>query len=357
MKTLVIVLSCGQLCCFAEITWFTQSQEGEFSADLLAADDIQIQSYRLAYSGAEGPWNLVLDGGWNHYQVDYVPVLSGTSESLAESTIRAGISLEYKWNQEWSSSLSWNGYEGFSDYRSLWISQFYQQFFEGFQEYETPDPHGNSIRASTVWNYQPGAGKAELSLQYSNDQIAPGWSFNPAIAAPEAGLENLETSVGRLRVEQVINPWLKSEILLNWQDTTARENRYGINNTWAAAVGDVGFRLSGGYTEEAPAFDAYYLSSLCEWNFRPQWTVFGGYRIYRDSGEIEASGFNAQAPALDSSEVFVGALWERGDLNVSATVGYLKTNYDKLDEDNQFFGNLYKDRDWLSMRIAAFYSF
>jgi hypothetical protein len=115
--------------------------------------------------------------------------------------------------------------------------------------------------------------------------------------------------------------------------------------------------LSGGYTEEAPALEAYYLSSLCEWNLRPQWTIFGGYRIYRDTGEIEASGFNAQAPALDSSEVFVGVLWERGDLNFSGTVGYLQTNYDQLDEDNQFFGELYKDRDWLTLRIAATYSF
>lgn len=357
MKTLVIVSSLGQMLCSAEIPWFAQAKEAEFSAELLAADDIQVQSYQLSYSGAEGPWKLGVDVGWNQYQIDYVPVLFGSSVSLDEGTRQAGISLDYKWNERWTSSVYWNGYDGFGDYRSLWISQFYQQFFETFSQYERPDPHGNSLGASTAWNFQPGTGKAELSLQYRHDHIAPGWSFNPVIAAPEAGEETQETILGKLRVEQVINPWLKSEIAVNWQDTSARENRYGINTTWAAAVGDVGFRLSGGYTEEAPALEAYYLSSLCEWNLRPQWTIFGGYRIYRDTGEIEASGFNAQAPVLNSFEVFVGVLWERGDLNFSGTLGYLQTNYDKLDEDNQFFGKLYKDRDWLTLRIAATYAF
>lgn len=356
MKALVILLF-GQSLALAASPWFTQSKESEFSADLLAADDIEIQSYRIAYSGAEGPWTLSLDAAWNRYQLDYVPVLFGTSESLEESTAQAGIALEYEWNKQWSSSLSWSGYEGFSEYRSVWISQFYQQFFEGFSEYETPEPRGYSIGASTIWNYLPGTGKAELSLQYGQNQIAPGWSFNPEIGAPEAGPEILETISAKLRVEQVINPWLKSEFALSWQDTTAREYRYGINNTWAAAVGPVGFRLSGGYTEEAPAYDAYFFSSLIEWNVRPQWTLFTGYRVYRDSGEIETSGFNAQAPALDTSEVFAGVLWERGNLNISGTIGYLQTNYDKLDEDNQFFGKLYQDRDWLTLRIAASYTF
>lgn len=77
--------------------------------------------------------DTLLDAAWNRYQLDYVPVLFGTSESLEESTAQAGIALEYEWNKQWSSSLSWSGYEGFSEYRSVWISQFYQQFLKGFQ--------------------------------------------------------------------------------------------------------------------------------------------------------------------------------------------------------------------------------
>lgn len=57
MKALVILLF-GQSLALAASPWFTQSKESEFSADLLAADDIEIQSYRIAYSGAEGPWTL-----------------------------------------------------------------------------------------------------------------------------------------------------------------------------------------------------------------------------------------------------------------------------------------------------------
>ena len=125
----------------------------------------------------------------------------------------------------------------------------------------------------------------------------------------------------------------------------------------AAAAGPLGFRLTGGYTGESPSFEAFYGSALVEWNFLPQWSVHTGYRIYQDNGEIESSGFNALAPGLDSNELFAGIKWDRGDFAISANIGFLETNYEPLSEDNEFFGNLYKDRDWVTFRLAASFQF
>ncbi len=351
-----IVLLCPSLLA-AEISWFSGLQQADVSAELLSSDDIEVQSYRVAYLGTEGPWTIDASLGLNRYSLDYVPVLFGTNTNLQENAYNANLGLTRKWNDHWQSGVTLGFYEGFSEYRSIWIAEFYRQFFGSFPEYASTDPSGAAFGASTTWNYLPGTGLAEFSLRLARDHIAPGWEFNPELGVPTAGNDELNSLTGILRIEQALNGWLKTELALSARSLTDRETRYSVRNSWAAAAGPVGIRLTGGYTEEAPAFDAFYGSALIEWNISAKWNVFVGYRAYNDSGEIEATGFNAQAPGLDSTEIFAGVLWDRGDLSVSGTVGYLETDYAELSEDNRFFGNLYRDRDWLTLRLAASYSF
>jgi hypothetical protein len=58
---------------------------------------------------------------------------------------------------------------------------------------------------------------------------------------------------------------------------------------------------------------------------------------------------------VNSTEVFTSLLWDNGDFAVLASVGLLDTDYDDLSEDNEFFGNLYRDRQWWTFRLAAFH--
>lgn len=357
MKTFIILILACQTVVTAEELWFSGLQEIEASGEVLTANDIAVESYRLAYSGVEGPWTLDLGLGLNHYGIDYVPVLFGDSLRLGEETWQGDIAVTREWNKEWSNTLSFRGYEGYADYRSVWIAEFYRQFFGAFDQYAAPAPSGYAFGVTTAWNYLPSSGKAELNLEFGKDEIAPGWSFNAEIGEPEADLDTLDTVNGGLRVEQAINGWLKSELAFTARETTDREPRYSIRNAWAASSGPVAIRLTGGYSEEAPTFDASYGSIQIEWKFLPQWSLHSGYRLYADSGEIEASGFNAQAPELDSSEIFAGILWDRGDLAISGSIGFLDTDYADLSEDNQFFGNLYRDREWWSARLAVSYRF
>ena len=53
----------------------------------------------------------------------------------------------------------------------------------------------------------------------------------------------------------------------------------------------------------------------------------------------------------------VQRLWDRGDLALSGGIGFLDTDYDALSADNQFFGNLYRDREWWTFRLAASFTF
>lgn len=357
MKTLTLVLLFFPSLAVAADFGLSGPQEAKATGEAISSSDIKIQFYQLSYSGTEGPWKLEAGIGWNEYDLDYSPVLFGSDETLGEETAQFNLGVTCQWNPEWSGTLSFRAYDGFADYRSIWIAEFYQQFFGGFEEYYSPDPHGHSFGTSVKWDYLPGAGSAVLSLDFGRDEIAPGWSFNSELGKPEADREVLDTVSGSLRVEQALNGWLKTEAELTIRQTTDRDARFGLRNSWAAAAGPFGFRLSGGYTEESPSFDALYGTALVEWKFLPQWSAHVGYRIYQDSGEIQASGFNALAPPVDSTEIFTGLLWDRGDLAISGGVGLLDSDYDPLSEDNEFFGNLYRDREWWTFRLAASFNF
>ncbi len=357
MKKLTFLLLAAASFADAADGWFTGPQQVEFTAEGLSASDILIQSYQLNYSGSEGPWELEVAVGSSQYDIDYSPVLFGTNQHLSENTETFSISLTREWSDQWSNTLTLGAYDGYADYRSIWIAEFYKQFFEDFSSYYDPDPHGQSVRWDTVWNYLPGSGTATLGLGFGRDEIAPGWSFNSAVGEPEPGRESLDTFSADILVEQALNPWLKTDLALTFRQISERDPRFGIANTWIAATGPVAFRLTGGLTSEAPSFDALYGSALVEWNFLPQWSARLGYRIYSDNGEIESSGFNALAPPVDSNEIFTSLLWDNGEFAVLASVGLLNTDYDDLSEDNEFFGNLYRDREWWTFRLAASYRF
>ncbi len=357
MKRLPCLLLAFHSLAYGADDWFSGAQSVEGTAEFISSSDIDVGFIQANYSGTEGPWTFEAGVGYTEYNLDYVPVLFGFDNSLSEETSQVALSLTRQFNPAWSSTLRFRNYEGYSDYRSIWIAEFYKQFFGAFPTYYDPDPHGNSIGAAVEWDYFPGTGKAVLTFDYGRDEIAPGWGFDSAIGQPEPGRERLSTSIASLRIEQVINPWLKTEGEVLVRQTTDRDARYAFRNGWAAAAGPVGFRLTGGYTSESPSFEAYYCSALVDWTFLPQWSVHAGYRFYQDNGEIEASGFNALAPGLDSNEFFTGVKWDRGDLAISANIGFLNTNYEPLSEDNEFFGNLYKDRDWVTFRLAASFQF
>ncbi len=337
--------------------WFTGAQDVEFAAESLSTSDILIQSYQLSYSGTEGPWTLEVGVGSSLYDIDYSPILFGTDQHLSENSENFSISLSRKWNAQWSNTLTVAAYDGFADYRSIWIAEFYKQFFGDFASYYGPDPHGQSVSLETVWEYLPGSGSATFALGFGRDEIAPGWSFDSAAGVPAPGRESLDTFSGNILVEQAINPWLKTDLAFTFRQTSERDPRLGLANTWVAATGPVAFRLTGGVTSEAPSFDAIYGSAMVEWNFYPQWSARLGYRVYSDNGEIESSGFNALAPPVDTDEVFTSLLWDNGEFAFLASVGLLNTDYDDLSEDNEFFGNLYRDREWWTFRLAASYRF
>lgn len=333
-------------------TWFPNGKTVETTVEGLVASDISVVSGGLDFTGADAPWRVEAGFAWNQYTLDYVPVLFGTNESLEESTGLVDLAVAREFAGDWEASLRARAYDGFAEYRSVWIAEYYRQLFGGFAEYEGPDPHGHALGASLRWDYATG-GLATASFDFGRDTVAPGWEFDGATGVPVAGSQVLDTVGGGVSLDQAINPWLKTRLDVSIRRTTDRSVRYGVRNEWAAAWGEWAVRLGGGHTGESPSFDAWYGDALCEWNFQPHWYLHGGVRAYTDSGEIETSGFNALAPGLDSVELFTGLLWDKGDVAIGGGVAFLAADYADLDANNQFFGNLYRDRDWMTFRFSA----
>ena len=357
MKSTLIFILVSSGCAMGSIPWFTGEKELELSGESLSSGDIDILTSSARFSAVSGDWTV--NGDWSHatYREAYVPVLFGTEKTLTEQTFQTRLGVTREWGREWSGTLSMSAYDGYSDYRSIWIAEYYRQLFGAFPAYDEPEPAGYSVSAASSWNYLRGSGTAKASLFYALDEIAPGWSFDAAAGVPAPGEDTLETLGGSLTVDQAVNGWLKTRWMFNARNTTDRDLRFGVVNSWAATTGPFAFRVTGGYSDESPTFDASHVAAIVEWNFMPEWSASIGVRTYRDSGEIQSSGFNALAPPVQSSEIFGGLAWDRGDLAASVGIGLLESDYDPLSEDNEFFGNLYKDRDWLTVRLAATWKF
>ncbi len=50
-------------------------------------------------------------------------------------------------------------------------------------------------------------------------------------------------------------------------------------------------------------------------------------------------------------------LWKGEAAAVRLSLGHYDTRYDALSADNLFFGNLYRDRDFLTARLACTFYF
>ncbi len=329
----------------------------DLSGETLHSSDITVYSTQLSYENKTGPWTLDLNLGRSEYSLDYRSAFSVETPRLEEETNQASIDLSRQWNENWSSGVNARIYDGFGEYRSIWIAEFYRNDFSGASSYRSPDPHGFGYGVNTRWDYAPGSGSLTASANYGKDVIAPGWDFSLVTFQPEATPDTLETLSASLRLDQAINGYLKTSLTANTRAITAREQRYGVENSWSAAYEKYAARAVFGYAQENPNFSARYAGLQLEWNFLPQWYLNAGWRVYNDSGEIETSGFSTAAPGLDTTEYSAGVVWDRGDWAFNLTAAFLDSDYGALDRTNRFLDGLYQDREWYTLRLAASYNF
>jgi hypothetical protein len=339
------------------------TRKGEAAFEAMLASDIQITATALNYGQKTGnrEWNV----GYTHRSQtqDYEPFplfdFLGYSERLREDYDGG----QAAWRQQVADSLTVNAaagiYKGFTDFRSLWLANYYKQQFNFFPDYEEPEPGGFNTFNGLRWEYQPTTGFVEAGFLYANDEIAPGYEMDPITGDLVRGREILHTYAPSLKFENVFTSRLRVLNELGLAITSGREARYSYRGSINLALWERWtWRSSGGYTHEDPTLRAWFAGSTLEFEFAPKWLVNISALYYRDTGEIENSLFiSTAAPGLQTWQTGAGLRYagEKFSFHLSAAPTW--ANYEPVEVGTRPFTNLYQDRTWISVMAAMLIEF
>ncbi len=327
-------------------------------SSVLWADGIVLSEHALGGRITSDPFDVGLTVGYSTFDLDYEPSIFGADTTLTEDRTTYALDGRVTLASQWDLVGSVAYYDGFSDYRSLWISEYYNQLFGGVPSFVDPAPKGVSYTLGLEWEYIPIMAKVRLTGGYGKDTIAPAYDIG------ENGLErsrpDLYTKLLQLQTENVLSSRVVVQNTFQYTDTTNREKRWTAQTGWNIALADALYlRLLGGYAVEQPSFEAYHIGGTLEYQVADEWFVRVNARYYEDTGEIENSlgGFTSSAPGLESFEFGAGLRWQGVHSALNLYAGYYQTNYDALAEDNLFLQNLYADRRWGLVQLSYTYSF
>jgi len=334
----------------------------DVEGEALIASDITVLRTSASYEQERGDITVGATLGYTDFDVDYSGSGPTVDSNRSESNRVGQLDLGWKANPNLEITALGRAYDGYPDYRAIWIAEFFRQTSPSQLGYQPPNPWGWAVGAAVAWDMVPGATRVTVDVGYGEGHIVESWGF-PAVFPPgppilERGIARLDTVSGGVVWEQAVNGWLKTENSFRISKITDREPRIQVQTSWAAALGQkVTVRVNAGATRERPDFEAYYAGGLVDVELLPAWHVSLHGRYYSDTGEIETSGRTTAAPDLQSYEIGASLLYDKGDLAVRVYGGLFPSFFGALDVENFVFGDLYRDREWWVTRLAISYSF
>jgi len=280
--------------------------------DVLSSDDIDIERYSADFEISLGDTTI----GVGYQRTDFEVGFAGPrfdDTTLNESTDSYSLSLAQKWNETYSSSLSLSGYDGFTNFRSIWFPEFFSQeaaFFPGFRD--LGDPFGYSIGLTNTYTFDNTLDSIDLSLSYSRDRIVPAQqiAFDP-FTGPfiDIGDNTIETFV----VGLTGNFYLTNKITSQWSarasfisDRDVR-TQYRVRTAWNP-FHELTIRTDLGATIEKPDFEGFFAGVTVDYQILDSLTASIGYRFYTDTGDITAANSDRAAPEFDSREISASLL-------------------------------------------------
>ena len=329
----------------------------------MVASDVQTTSTSIRYGEKKGgtEWNTRFT--YNSIAEDYEPFTDFDGQTSPRSLYESYFAGQADIRQKLSDTLTLSGsgsvYDGFTDYRSLWFSEYYRQRFSADPLYYPSNPQGFAASTALRWEYQPTTGFVDAGFAYAYDQIPPGWdqpggtAQNPTPSL-EHGRDILHTYSPSLKFENVLTRRVRTLNEFQLTLTTSRDARYSYRGSVNIALGERWvWRTSGGYTHEDPTLRAYYFGAALEFEITPQWLVNLSGLYYHDTGEIENSNsLSTAAPGLQTRLVGLGLRYLGEQSSFSLSVAPLWSDYKPLAVGTRPLTNLYKDRTWILVQAA-----
>jgi hypothetical protein len=160
-------------------------------------------------------WDAALT--YTAYKVDYEPFrpfdrLLGFAQRLHEDRIGGQATLRPKLAESFTLILSGGAYEGFQDYRRVWIDNYYRQQYDNPNfppippGYTEADPKGWNVAGGFRWEYWPATGFLEARAGYNLDVVAPGYVLDTSrpVDPLVRGQDRLQTPSLKVSFENVL---------------------------------------------------------------------------------------------------------------------------------------------------------
>lgn len=335
----------------------------DLETDGLFSGDIDIVSSRLAIEQTRGPWRFRGRVSRVDHRVDYTPTFVTSPVTRREDAQSYDLLVERTLSPEFALIGTVSYGQGYADHRSIWISEFYDQFNRLNPAYREADPGFFSGSLGLQWNYDPGRSFVSLTFAQTDTNIVPGWETRVDGLTGDAFLfsadDTLRTFGGTLIWNAAVNSRLRLQQTVRIGRTDTRRIRTQVQSELAYAMtDDLTCRLQVGGAHEDPTLIARYGGATLVYDFSPQWQANLSYRYYEDTGEVNTANFNTAAPGLVSREIAAGLRWSNGSTSVLASVGLYETDFESVQgTGNVFFSGLFRDRSFTAVRLAITHKF
>ena len=337
--------------------------KGGVAFETMFTSDIQLRTVNFDYGQQHGGTEWKFSYTYNSYGVDYEPYAPfdfiGYPERLDEDYHAGQLSARQKLGERVTLSGGGGIYTGFTDYRSLWLANYYKQQFDFVPGYSAPDPAGFNVATGLRWEYQPTTGFLEANYFYARNEIAPGYEFEPLLGQAVHGRDILHTYAPSLKFENILTSRIRTLNEFQLTFTSGREPRYSYRGSVNVALGERWvWRTTGGYTHENPTLRAWNAGSTFEFELAPRWLVSVSGLYYHDTGEIENSLFiSTAAPGLAIWQGGMGLRYAGEKHSFQLAVAPSWSDYQPVEVGTRPFTNLYRARSWVSVQAAWAFEF
>lgn len=322
----------------------------------MQASDVLVSEVSLSNRWRSQQRDVGLKIGWASMEVDYTPAAGdllgtdghrGAGRTSLQADWRGGLGNRF------SPFASIGGYDGFTDFRSLWIDEYYRQLFAPMAGYGAAVPRGYNGGVGLRWDHVPGTGFLEFSAGWQTDQVSPAYDkevFGPLLR----GRDTFATWRGGLAWESVLSSRLRARADFGLNKTTARAWRlngramlnYAVADTWV-------LRFEAGGAAEG-SFHGGSLAATVEHDWAARWYCGVTLRGYRDNGQIsDPLVVSGAAPSLRTAQALLSLRWQGERAGWRLSAGPYLTRYSALTPASQRFANLYRDRNWGVLQLAG----
>ncbi|MDX2109434.1 MAG: hypothetical protein SFY80_04255 [Verrucomicrobiota bacterium] len=298
------------------------------------------------------------------FELKYADFSPHDSQSINETQTAVQARLREVLGPRFTLMGSLGGYQGYADFRDVWLAEYYRQKFSGFTAYSPrvytePNPRGWNLSSGVRMEYLPGLGFAQIDIAYASTEIVPSYvvEVNPATgtAGLTIGNDAITTTAATLTLENIVSRYTRWKNTFSVTDTTAREKRYSLGTAMNIALGEYFvFRPELSWVTEEPNYTVKTISGTLEYELSAHWQANLAARYYTDTGEKLNDGLNTTAaPALRSSSYGGGLRWVGDNLTVSLQFSHVVARYEARNVALDSFQPLFRNRQWHLVQMAC----